>query len=210
MRITVAGLKGGTGKTTVSVLLAEVLAERAGDAGRVVLVDTDPQGSAMRWADLAAEEGPGLRCLAVSLPTADLGRRLPAVTGGAASLVLDTPPGSLPIASAAVRAADVVIVPARPSLADLDRVAAAVTLAEEWGRPALAVLTNTRAGTRSAGVARAALNDAGIPVASAAIPTRESIAAAFGTRPGADVLDHIGALADEVAALSTGGIRAAR
>lgn len=208
MRLAVAGLKGGTGKTTCAVLLAELLADQ--DGGRVVLVDTDPQGSAMRWADLAAEEGEGLRALAVSLPTADLSRRLPAVTGGATSLVLDTPPGSLPIASAAVRAADVVIVPARPSLADLDRVAAAVDVAETFGRPALAVLTNLRAGTRSAAEAREGLADAGIPCAETSIPHREAIAAAFGTRPASAVLDYVRELAAEIRALSTGGTHAAR
>ena len=206
MRLAVAGLKGGTGKTTTAVLLAELLAEV--DGGRVVLVDTDPQGSAMRWADMAAEEdGDGLRALAVSLPTADLGRRLPALADPAASVVLDTPPGALGITTAAVRAADVVIVPARPSVADLDRVAVAVDLAETWNRPALAVLTNVRAGTRSAAEAREALADARIPCAETSIPHREAIAAAFGTRPGDAVLDYVRELDAEIRALATGGSR---
>lgn len=45
-RIAVSNLKGGVGKTTVAVGLAEALA----DAGeRVLLVDLDPQGTASRW-----------------------------------------------------------------------------------------------------------------------------------------------------------------
>ena len=54
MIVTVAGLKGGTGKTTVAVSLAEACAERYGEA---LLIDADPQGSAMTWAELAEEMG---------------------------------------------------------------------------------------------------------------------------------------------------------
>lgn len=44
--ICVAGLKGGTGKTTTAVLLAATLHRRG---QKVVLVDSDPQRSAVHW-----------------------------------------------------------------------------------------------------------------------------------------------------------------
>ena len=43
MRLAVINLKGGTGKTTSAVYLAAALARR----GRTLLVDADPQGSAL-------------------------------------------------------------------------------------------------------------------------------------------------------------------
>jgi chromosome partitioning protein len=52
MIVTVASLKGGVGKTTLAVALAEAAAERDGGA---LLVDADSQGSAMKHAELAEE-----------------------------------------------------------------------------------------------------------------------------------------------------------
>ena len=47
--ITVANLKGGTGKTSIAVNLAAGLARRAGPAGeKIVLLDMDPQGNALK------------------------------------------------------------------------------------------------------------------------------------------------------------------
>ena len=98
MLIVVAALKGGVGKTTVAVGLAEAAANEHGSA---LLVDADPQASAMRWSDTASEEGSGLRAVTVSLPTRDLRRRLSGIGSSYPVVVVDTPPGQLPIVSAA-------------------------------------------------------------------------------------------------------------
>jgi chromosome partitioning protein len=47
MIIGVLNQKGGVGKTTLSVNMAAVYAQQG---RRVLLVDADPQGSAMAWA----------------------------------------------------------------------------------------------------------------------------------------------------------------
>ena len=66
------GEKGGTGKTTLAVNIAAML---AADGRRVVLLDTDRQGSAYYWGRIRAEEGrvPEVLCLrhyGKTLPTA--------------------------------------------------------------------------------------------------------------------------------------------
>lgn len=175
-----ANLKGGVGKTTFSVLLAEA----AADAGaEVLLVDADPQGSAMAWADAAAAEGSALRSTTVALPTSDLGRRIDAIAGGHDHVVVDTPPGDLSIVAAAVRQSDVVLVPSQTTLMDLDRVRATLDVASGAGKPAAVVLSRVRTGTRSFTGAREALDGAELPLLDAIVPQREAIAALYGTRP---------------------------
>jgi chromosome partitioning protein len=196
----VANLKGGAGKTTTAVLLAELLAERDGS---VLLVDCDPQGSAMTWADQAAEDGPGLRSVALSLPTTDLQRRLTSLRGDHDHIILDTGPGTPGIVRAAMAAAGVVVVPTQPTLMDLDRLDATLSMAEELDRPAVVLLTRVRAGTRASAASREALEANELPVAAHAIPQREAIANAFGTRPSSAALSFYAPLLAELDSLST-------
>lgn len=49
MKLAVVNLKGGTGKTTTATALAAALNNR----GRTLLVDADPQGSALAWSEEA-------------------------------------------------------------------------------------------------------------------------------------------------------------
>ena len=53
MRAAVVNLKGGTAKSTSAMYLAAALARR----GRTLLVDCDPQGSALTWAEDAEADG---------------------------------------------------------------------------------------------------------------------------------------------------------
>ncbi len=201
MRIAVANLKGGAAKTTSAVLLAEAAAA-AGSA--TLLVDADPQGSAMAWAGDADEDGgPGLRCITVALPTADVGRRLAGIADSHDLVVIDTPPGLAAIVQAAIAAADVVLIPCQPTLMDLCRMHATIGMASDAGKPAALLLCRARSGTRSLAAAQSALHDADLPLLEAVIPQREAIAAAFGTRPGRPALEPYRTALDELTAALT-------
>ena len=65
MIVVVASEKGGTGKTTIATNLAIVRAQNASD---VLLVDADPQGSAMDFTAVREEEGhcPELTCISIT------------------------------------------------------------------------------------------------------------------------------------------------
>lgn len=71
MLITVTSHKGGVGKTVTAVHLAAFFREQFGD-GSTVLVDADPNGSALEWAERGIEVGRPLPFSVVS-PDADAG-----------------------------------------------------------------------------------------------------------------------------------------
>src|SRR5207237_10295270 len=71
MLITLANQKGGTGKTTLATNLAEAF---AADCRRVVLVDIDPQRSALEWAETRPEVVPQIPVLSLQ-GTEDTWRR---------------------------------------------------------------------------------------------------------------------------------------
>jgi chromosome partitioning protein len=109
MKIVVAALKGGVGKTTTCVYLAAVAAQ----AGRAVtLVDADAQASGADWlensGDPAVEsielvEAPTERLLVRALDRADDDQ----------TLIVDSPPGNERLIGVALERAEVVIIPTR-------------------------------------------------------------------------------------------------
>lgn len=197
MNLCICNLKGGAGKTTTAVCLAEAL---AGSGEQVLLVDADPQASALGWAEAAAESGPGLRATTIGLASVELGRRLGALNLDGAHVVLDTPPGDARIVLAAMQVADVAVIPVQPSLMDLDRLRPTLELAEKAGIATAIVLSRVRLGTRSLDSARAALDGLELPVLRTAVAQRERVAAAYGTRPSSLVLCPFETLAGELTA----------
>ena len=181
--LSVAALKGGVGKTTTAVYIAVVM---AAEGRRVVLADSDPQASAMRWADEAGGLGAGVVTVGAATPEALRGLR---TVAGEAEVVVDTPPGDRRLVRAALVQADVALVPVRPSLLDLDRLGETLDLVAEVGVPAAVLLTQARSRTRNLSSARIVLDELGLPLLSTAIPAREGITASFGTTLDTDGLN---------------------
>lgn len=105
--------KGGVGKTTLSVNLAACLA-RTG--ARVLLIDADPQGSALDWA--AAREGAPLFSV-VGLPRASIHKEIAQIGKDYDHIVIDGPPRVTDLARSAIMASDVVVIPVQPSPYDI-------------------------------------------------------------------------------------------
>lgn len=193
VRVAVANLKGGTGKTTTAVFLAHGLAGH----GSTLLVDADPQGSALSWSETAGE----LPFPTISLPVNHLHRQLESVAASYDHVVIDTPPGHPAITASAMRAVDLVLVSVQPAILDLDRIDATLELARDAavlndGLRVRVLLTRVRAGTRSRRDIREILAEDGLDVVEVEIPQREAIGLAGGTR-----LDDLGTyqlLLDEI------------
>lgn len=171
--------KGGVGKTTVSVGLAEAAALGT----RSVLIDAEAQGSALRWAQLAARAGTPLRSVIAPAAVPDAGRWIGSLGEGAGVVVMDMPlhgPGAERIASSAVAAADIIVVPCPPELAVLDRVASTVQEIARWDTPYLVVLTMVRAGLPERETSREALTTWGMPVARTELPLSVAVQRNYG------------------------------
>jgi chromosome partitioning protein len=103
---------------------------------RTVLFDLDPQESAVMWADRRQSDSPHVeflteRRLAEGLKAAEQGKYDLAI--------IDTPPAAGPQAFSAAQAANLVLIPCRPSLVDLDAVRRTATLIKSAGVPAFVV-----------------------------------------------------------------------
>ena len=103
--------KGGVGRTTIAVNLAVALQKR-GHAP--LLLDTDQQGSIQSWAN-RPDDAPAI--LTASKP--NIHEKLPLVAEEYDFAVIDTPAGAGDFPKSAAKAADLVLMPIRPSAFDV-------------------------------------------------------------------------------------------
>ena len=105
--------KGGSGKSTLAACLA-VAAQEGGE--RVFLVDMDPQKSLTKWAHRRNDKTMPVETVsAAKLPDA----MAALAKGGVTLVIVDTPATDTPAAEAAMRACDLCLIPARPTIFDI-------------------------------------------------------------------------------------------
>src|SRR4051812_32905602 len=182
--------KGGALKTSLSVSIACAGVE----AGKeTLLIDLDPQATACKWGDRRKRESP----IIIDAQPARLANALQkAREGGIDIAVIDTPPRSAEAALAAAKLADLIILPSRPQMYDLETVPNALELiaTANAGRaaaiPVLAILNAVPSQGNRHEQARAAIKALGVPVCEQTIGHR----AAFGDAGtlGLSVIEHDG------------------
>ena len=136
--LVVAAQKGGTGKTLLAVNIAVCAAFRG---KRVVVLDTDPQESTLRWYRHRVEHGiVGPKAFEVQ---ACQGREVEARRRALVDtdlVVVDTPAGGSTDTAQALGLADLTVIPCRPSGSDLEGVGATVALVSKLGGKAVVVI----------------------------------------------------------------------
>ncbi len=201
--IAVLNQKGGSGKTTIATHLARALQL---DGADVLLVDSDPQGSARDWA--AVREDQPLTVVGIDRPTID--RDVKAI-GRRDFVVIDGAPQAADLAVSAIKAADFVLIPVQPSPYDIWATADLVELVKQRievtdGKlQAAFVVSRAIKGTRIGGEVADALAGYELPILESRITQRVSYpgTAAAGTtvleaEPEGDAAAEVRALAAEI------------
>lgn len=135
--IVFASRKGGSGKST----LAAHMASFASRSRRCLLVDADPQGSLTLWRSLRQGEQPELKTAVRGVE----GILRAAKEDGVEWVFMDTPPTMSGIVEEAIRAATLVVIPARPSVFDLAAVRDTIAFCRERRRPYAVVINGAPA-----------------------------------------------------------------
>jgi chromosome partitioning protein len=203
--VAVLNQKGGSGKTTISTNLA--CAFRKLYDLDVAIIDADPQGTASEWAARSEDSPP---VYGANEPT--IHEDLPALTDAFDVTIIDGAPALEEMATSAIKATDLVLIPVQPSGADIWSAGDILELVEArqsvtGGPHAAFVVSRAIVGTNLAGSAADALDSLSASVMNSRTAQRVAYTEALGA--GLSVLDVDGGkaageirdLADETLAL---------
>ena len=127
--------KGGCGKTTLTTCLA-VAAQQGGK--RVVILDTDPQGTASEWWESRELDTPYL----LEVKGDEIIQAVESAhTQGYDLILIDTPARAEPVNAAAAQVSDFCLIPCQPTLADMRAQAPTVQTLKRLERRGAFVLT---------------------------------------------------------------------
>jgi len=196
--------KGGVGKTTLVTNLGRAFQRRG---RKVLLVDSDPQGSLRDWLAMAGENHDFPPMIAMDKPA--MMKDLKSVAGQYDLVLVDGCPKSMQMMAATITVADLIVIPVQPSGFDLWAANSVVEMVKQRqevtdGKPKAAfVLTRKISNTKLAVEAETALADLALPILKSG--TTQKIAYAVAASNGKSVFDTESAAAavKEIEAIAT-------
>jgi chromosome partitioning protein len=154
--IVFASQKGGTGKSTLAIGLAVVAIE---DGERVSILETDPQGTISYWSSRRNNPEPAVELTSrfrLESALRDLKQKRYTL------VIIDTPGSDSDVVTEAIRLADLCLIPARPSQADIEAACPTLKAAHKFDRKFAFVLNQAPVRGRRPPLAAAALSEAGM------------------------------------------------
>lgn len=170
--ISVLNPKGGCGKTTLAIHLARALHKKG---KKVLLVDSDRQGSARDWNE-AGDGKCGFPVVGLDRPTLD--KDVPALAQDYDWVVIDGAAKLEKMIASAVKAADLILIPVQPSPLDIwacDSLVEMIQARQQVtdGIPSAAfIVTRAKKGTTLAREVSNAIGEYGFPILHGAIHDR--------------------------------------
>jgi len=193
--LVIASQKGGVGKSTLAVHLAtEAVAQKK----RALILDLDPQGSAMEWANRRGDLPPDVSGANPASVAKEIER---ARAEGYDLVVIDTAPHADHAALQAARVADLVAIPCRPSTFDIAAISATLDLCRLANKPAVVVLNAAPIRSRVTAEAEEAINEKGGKVSPVIIRQRVAFQHCMIDGRTAAEYEPSGAAADEITRL---------
>src|ERR1700730_3699159 len=136
--IVLATQKGGSGKSTLAIGLA-LAAIQAGHTVR--LIETDSQGTLSNWQGRRPYAEPLVEPV---YSAGDIEAKLLSLDSSGVTLtIIDTAGGVSAATTAAIRYADLCLIPSRPSVADIEATAPTLSIIRGWNKPFALVLNQT-------------------------------------------------------------------
>ena len=195
--IAIISQKGGAGKTTIALHLAVASVHSGRDTA---VIDLDPQASAAKWADRRETELPVVISAHASRLTNEIQR---IEKSGGKLLVIDTAPHSDSAALEAAKVADLVLVPCRPAILDIEAITSTLELIQTTKTPVYVVMNAVAAQGREAEEAAEAITALEVPVCPVQLVNRIAFSRALISGQTAQEYEPEGKAAQEISHLHT-------
>ncbi len=180
--LTVANRKGGAGKSTCA---AHIALEAVRKGMKVILLDLDPQKTLESWWKKREEDNPYL----ADANASDLDEKIRLLsTKGLDLCIIDTPGDTSANATVGIQAADMVLIPSKPTAPDLTAIGRTISIVKEHKKPFIFVVTQAIPRSNNALQAASVLSEFG-PVAPSSIVNRVAYANAMSTGESASSFD---------------------
>lgn len=173
--LSIVNRKGGASKST----LAAHLALEANNEGlKTILIDMDPQKTLESWWEKREEELPAM----VDIAATDLSAKMPTLQENGFDLcIIDTPGDSTGNAEAGIKAAEMVLIPCKPTPPDLAAVGKTISqVRDKHKKPFFFIITQAPASSQAHIQAASVLSEFG-PVAPDTMMSRKVYSDVMGT-----------------------------